>query len=144
MADAQTKSAVECRMNSPQFVIPDVVAAAEYYRDVLGFRILGYSLDSPVHAIVARDCVEIHFGKTDTGTAASPNIRRCAESRDAYIWVNDLDPLHAELRARGAKIVEPPATRVYKCYEMVVEDDLGFRLAFAIDLRCQPGAPAQS
>ena len=58
--------------------------------------------------------------------------------------MNDLDPLHAELRRRGAKIVELPATRVYKCYEMVVEDDSGFRQAFAMDLRCQPGAPAQS
>ena len=46
----------------------------------------------PVHAIVARDCVEIHFGKTDTGTAASPNIRWCAQNLDAYIWMSDLDP----------------------------------------------------
>jgi catechol 2,3-dioxygenase-like lactoylglutathione lyase family enzyme len=144
MAEAQTKSAVECTMISPQFVVPDVVAAADYYRDVLGFRILGYFLDPPVYAIVARDSVEIHFGKTDKGTPASPNIRRREGSLDAYIWVNDLDPLHAELRGRGAKIVEPPATRVYKCYEMVVEDDLGFRLAFAMDLSCQTGAPAQS
>jgi hypothetical protein len=41
--------------------VPDVVTAAEYYRDVLGFRILGYFLDPPVYAIVARDSVEIHF-----------------------------------------------------------------------------------
>jgi hypothetical protein len=35
-------------MISPQFVVPDVVAAAEYYRDVLRFRTLGYFLDPPV------------------------------------------------------------------------------------------------
>jgi catechol 2,3-dioxygenase-like lactoylglutathione lyase family enzyme len=143
MAEPQTKAAAECRMISPQFVVPDVVAAAEYYRDILGFRILGYFLDPPVYAIVARDSVEIHFGKTETGTAASPNIRRREGSLDAYIWVNDLDPLYAELRER-ARIVEPPATRVYKCYEMVVEDDLGFRLAFAMDLSSQQDAPARS
>jgi uncharacterized glyoxalase superfamily protein PhnB len=131
-------------MISPQFVVPDVVTAAEYYRDVLGFRILGYFLDPPVYAIVARDSVEIHFGRADSGTVASPNIRRREGSLDAYIWVNDLDPLYAELKERGAKIVEPPTTQVYHCYEMIVEDDFGFRLAFGMDIRSQPDASARS
>jgi hypothetical protein len=47
------------------------------------------------------------------------------------------------LKERGAKIVEPPSTRVYKCYEMVVEDNLGFRLAFAMDLSSPPPALIQ-
>jgi predicted enzyme related to lactoylglutathione lyase len=140
MSEPQTKAAVECRMISPQFVVPDVVAAAEYYRDVLGFRIRGYFLDPPIYAIVARDSVEIHFGKADIGTATSPNIRRRERSIDAYIWVNDLDPLYAELKERGAKIVEPPTTQVYKCYEMIVEDRFGFRLAFGMDISSQPDA----
>jgi hypothetical protein len=38
----------------PQFVVPDVVRTAEYYRDVLGFTILGYFLDPPVYAMVRR------------------------------------------------------------------------------------------
>lgn len=143
MAEPLTKT-VECRMISPQFVVPDGVAAAEYYRDFLGFRILGYRPDPPVYAIVARDSVEIHFGKAGTGTAASPNTRRREGSLDACIWVNDLDPLHAELRERGAKIVESPATRVYECYEMVVQDHLGFRLAFAMDISRQPDVFARS
>ena len=129
-------------MISPQFVVPDVVIAAEYYRDVLGFRILGYFLDPPVYAIVARDSAEIHFGKTDIGTPASPNIRRREGSLDAYIWVNDLDPLYAELKERGAKIVEPPTTQVYHCYEMIVEDNAGFRLAFGMDISSQPNVSA--
>jgi hypothetical protein len=58
--------------------------------------------------------------------------------------VTDLDPLHAELRERGGKIAEPPAMRVYKCYEMVVEDDLGFRLAFGMDVSSRPDAATQA
>jgi uncharacterized glyoxalase superfamily protein PhnB len=143
MAEPQTKAAVECRMIAPQFVVPDVVAAAEYYRDVLGFHIRGYFLDPPIYAIVARDSVEIHFGRADTGSAASPNIQRHAGSLDAYIWVNNLDPLYAELRERGAQIVELPTTQVYKCYEMVVEDGFGFRLAFGMDVSSQSDAPAR-
>jgi hypothetical protein len=85
-------------MIAPQFVVPDVVVAAEYYRDFLGFR----------------------------------------------IWVNDLDPLYAELRERGAKIVEPPTTQIYKCYEMVVEDGFGFRLAFGMPVSSQPDVATRS
>jgi uncharacterized glyoxalase superfamily protein PhnB len=144
MADPQTKSVVECTMIAPQFLVPDVVAAAEYYRDVLGFQIRGYFLDPPVYAIVGRDSVEIHFGRAATGSAASPNIRRREGSLDAYIWVNDLDPLCEELTKRGAKIVEPPETRIYKCYEMVVEDDFGFRLAFGMDISSRPDSSGRS
>jgi catechol 2,3-dioxygenase-like lactoylglutathione lyase family enzyme len=135
----QTNAKPEVRLTtiSPQFVVPDVVAAAEYYRDVLGFRILGYFLDPPVFAMVARDTAEIHFGKSEDGALPSPNIARRKMGLDAYIWVNDLDPLHAELKARGAKILEAPVLRVYKCYEMVVEDNFGFRLCFSMDYSLQ-------
>jgi catechol 2,3-dioxygenase-like lactoylglutathione lyase family enzyme len=88
-------------MISPQFVVPDVVRAAEYYRDVLGFRIRGYFLDPPVFAIVARDSVEIHFGRADAERPPLPNGSRRQGGLDAYIWVNDLDSLHRELKARG-------------------------------------------
>ena len=133
MAETIVKPAVRLTTISPQFVVPDVVAAAEYYRDVLGFRILGYFLDPPVFAMVARDTAEVHFGKSDNGAVPSPNVARRKLGLDAYIWVNELDPLHEELKARGAKILEPPTQRVYQCYEMVVEDNFGFRLCFSMD-----------
>src|SRR5215467_9806091 len=133
MTTSETTSSVAFRSICPQFAVPDVVAAAEYYRDVLGFQILGYFLDPPIYAIVGRDSVKIHFGKLDEGAAPAPNIRRREGSIDAYIWITDLDPLHAELQRRGAKIVQPPCLQVYQSYEMVVEDHLGFRLAFGMD-----------
>jgi uncharacterized glyoxalase superfamily protein PhnB len=133
MAEPQTKAKAKCKSVSPHFVVPDVVASAEHYRDFLGFKILSYFLDPPVFAVVARDDVVIHFGKSDDGALPSPNVRRRSIGLDAYIWVNDLDALHAELQGRGAKIIEPPAMRVYKCYELVVEDNFGFRLCFSLD-----------
>ena len=133
MLEAQTKSAASLKMISPEFVVPDVTAAAEYYRDIFGFKILSYFLDPPVYAVVERDAVEIYFGKADGGAASSPNVTRRAIGLDAYIWTNDLDALYAELQSRGAKIIERPTMRVYRCYEMVVEDNFGFRLAFSMD-----------
>ena len=138
MAEAQAGTIAKCKAVCPQFIVPDVVASAEYYRDVLGFKILGYFLDPPVFAMVARDDVEIHFGKSDNGASPSPNVTRRAIATDAYIWVNDLDALYAELKGRGAKILEPPVQRIYNCYEMVVEDNFGFRLCFSMDHSSTP------
>jgi predicted enzyme related to lactoylglutathione lyase len=138
MAEPQIKVAAKCKAICPHFVVPDVVASAEYYRDVLGFKIMGYWLDPPVFAVVARDDIEIQFGKSDNGALPSPNIVRRESSLDAYIWVNDLDALYAELQGRGAKILEPPTIRVYKCYELLVEDNFGFRLCFSMDTSSLP------
>ena len=138
MAEPEIKAAAKCKSICPHFVVPDVVASAEHYRDVLGFKIMDYWLDPPVFAIVARDNVEIQFGKSDDGALPSPNIVRRESSLDAYIWVSDLDALYAELQGRGAKILEPRAMRVYKCYELLVEDNFGFRLCFSMDTSSLP------
>lgn len=134
MADAGTQKTAKLRMISPQFVVPDVKVAAEYYRDVFGFTIVGYFWEPPVYSIVQRDDVEIHFGKADEGRSPAPNVARRAESIDAYIWVTDVDALHSELASCGAKIVEGPTKTVYNCYEIMVEDQFGFRLTFGMDL----------
>ena len=135
MATQAEKPAARLQMISPQFVVPEVVPAAEYYRDVLGFQILGYFYEPPVYSIVRRDAVEIHFGKADANADAygAPNTPHRENSIDAYIWVDDVDTLFDELKTRGANIVEPPTRREYHCYEMVVEDKFGFRLAFGMD-----------
>jgi catechol 2,3-dioxygenase-like lactoylglutathione lyase family enzyme len=137
MAEPQTKAAAKCKSICPHFVVSDVVASAEYYRDVLGFKIMGYWFDPPVFAIVARDNVEIQLGKSDDATPPSPNRVRREDGLDAYIWVDNVDALYAELQGRGAKILEPPAMRVYKCYELLVEDNYGVRLCFSMDTSSQ-------
>ena len=136
MSGERDKSTARLKMISPQFVVPDVVAAAEYYRDVLGFQILGYFYKPPVYSIIRRDAVEIHLGRADLNADASaaPNTAYREGSIDAYLWVDDVELLYGELQGRGAHIVEPPTTREYKCREMIVEDKFGFRLAFATDI----------
>ena len=139
MTGAQPKPAARLTAISPEFIVPDVVAAAEYYRDVLGFQILGYFADPPVYAMVGRDVAVIHFGKADGTVAPSPNLARRSLGIDAYIWVNDLHALNVELRERGAKIIEGPVQRIYNCLELVVDDLYGFRLVFSMD-RPHPNA----
>lgn len=112
-----------------QFVVDDVVKTAEYYRDVLGFELLGYFLDPPVYAMLARGGVEMHFGKADAAPqGSSVPFRRVGF--DAYIWVDDIQGLYDELKTAGADIVEGPVKRVYESTEVVIKDLNGFTIVF--------------
>lgn len=113
-----------------QFVVEDVVATAEYYRDILGFEILGYFAGPPVYAMVARDGVEMHFGKADCRPAdrSSTEFRRVGF--DAYIWVDDIHRLFEELKTAGADVVEGPVKRIYESTEVVIKDCNGFLIVF--------------
>jgi len=121
---------VQFRKIATQFVVEDVVETAEYYQNVLGFELLGYFLDPPVYAMLSRGNVEMHFGKADERPkdVSSTQFRRVGF--DAYIWVDDIYALHEELKAKGAKILDGPVTRVYGSTEIEVEDCNGFKLVF--------------
>lgn len=116
---------------APQLVVPDVVKTAEFYRDQLGFTILGYFADPPVFAMVARDGVEIHFGKADGDTVQLNSSVRKGIGSDVYIWVSDINALYDELAARNVEIIEGPVRRIYESVEVVVRDCNGFQLVFA-------------
>src|SRR5260221_14535075 len=85
---------------APQFVVPDVVRAAEHYRDALGFTIADYFGDPPVLAMVSRDGVEIHLGKRDTGSVV-PNGTVRGDWLDADLWAEDLGSLAHDFRGCG-------------------------------------------
>ena len=110
----------------PQFTVPDVVQTAEYYRDVLGFRIASYwdgsrtSLATeppPVFGIVGRNQIQVFFNRAD---GSPPRTGRAAWAYDAYLCVSGLEALAAELRARGAEILDGPEERSYGQRELVV------------------------
>jgi len=115
---------------APSFVVADVVATAEYYRDVLGFEILGYFGEPIVFAMVARGGVELHFGKADAEPQRT-NLELRKISSDAYIWITDVEALFQELTASGADIIAGPIRQVYDCIELEVRDCNGFKLVFS-------------
>lgn len=114
---------------APQLVVEDVVATAEYYRDVLGFEINGFWADPPVYAIVTRGGVEIHFGKAEKKGTSNSVVR--SGSFDLYVWVDDIEQLFGELIAAGGNVVEGPIKRIYESTEVVVKDLNGYVLVFA-------------
>jgi catechol 2,3-dioxygenase-like lactoylglutathione lyase family enzyme len=121
---------------SPILGVANVRRSAEYWRDVLGFSLDpddGIFAPVPtepegVYGIVKRGGVWVHF-QVRRG-APPPRGDRPPHERDLYLYVNRIDELHADLVARGAKIVQPPTVARYGILELVVEDPDGHRIAF--------------
>jgi len=119
---------------APYFLVADVVAAAEHYRDRLGFTIRGYFFeDPPVFAMVGRDGQIVMLSLIEGGRGGS-NRGHKTIAIDAYLWVDDIDALYAEFQQRQAEIVMPPTLRIYGMKELEVRDRDGYVLCFGQDV----------
>jgi len=116
----------------PQLVVRDVVETAEFYRDILGFRILGYFLDPPVYAMVEKDSAEIHFGKADGDQINTNESVRKGLGTDLYLVVSDIDKLFAVLKEGKVNFTEEKeiVTRIYGSREFSILDCNGFKITF--------------
>ena len=120
---------------APFFLVAEVVRAAEYYRDKLGFRIVGYFFEEPpVFAMVGRDDQIIMLSLMDADRGGS-NRGYKGEALDAYLWTNDIEALHAEFRQSGADILSPPQLRIYGMKELEVRDLDGYVLCFGEEIK---------
>jgi catechol 2,3-dioxygenase-like lactoylglutathione lyase family enzyme len=125
---------------APEFLVADVVKAAEFYRDGLGFTIRGYFFeDPPVFAMVGRDDQIIMLSLIETGRGGSNRTYK-REAIDAYLWVDDVDALYAEFRHKQVEIVTPPTLRSYGMKELEVRDLDGYVLCFGQDVPMTGGA----
>ena len=111
------------------FLVDDVARAAEYYREALGFEVELYRL--PEHyAYARRDGVSFHFARFE-GAGPRPNSEAVPPDMfDAYVYVDDVAGLFAEMSERGAEIVHAPVTQGYGVLEFRVRDPHGYVLAF--------------
>ena len=113
---------------APQFLVDDLEVAIAYYRDKLGF-VLDFKYDA-FYAGVTRDGLSIHL-KEAPKLAAERAHRRQNEHLDAYVAVVDVQALHQELQARGARITKPIEDRPWACVDFYVEDADGYVLCFS-------------
>lgn len=121
---------------APFLLVPDVFSTAEYYRDALGFEFEQFWGEPPRFVMVRRDGITIMLrSHADLGAdVARPNHARVPHSFDAYVWVEDVDALHAELAQRGARVLYPPCDQPHDCREFEIEDPNGYRICFGQDL----------
>jgi uncharacterized glyoxalase superfamily protein PhnB len=121
---------------SPYFIVDDVVASAEYYRDKLGFHFDRYWGEPPCFCMVQRSGIVIMLSQLPKTGLMRPNRLADPEGEawDAYIHVENADALHAEFKVRGVKIVRDLCDQFYGCRDFDVADCNGYRLCFGHDL----------
>jgi uncharacterized glyoxalase superfamily protein PhnB len=117
---------------NPYLLSSDLGSAASYYRDALGFEDqsrFGSLL------LATRGYVTIMLREAGCPAIAVSNRRRTGNSLDidAYIWVDDVDSLHAELAQRGARLLTDVYSTAHGTRELEVEDADGHVLCFAQD-----------
>ena len=120
---------------APYFVVDDVVATANYYRDTLGFEYEGFWNEPPSFCMVARDGIVIMLAQLRAG-ATRPNhvVDPERAAWDAYVWVDDVNALYAEFKSKGVKIAREIGDREYGNRDFDIEDCNGYRLCFGQDL----------
>jgi len=121
---------------APYFIVDDVVATANYYRDKLGFNYERFWGDPPEFTMVKRNGLVIMLGHLGQPGLMRPNNR--AEPGegvwDAYIWIDDADALYAEFKSKGVPIAREICDQPYGCRDFDIEDCNGYRLCFGQDL----------
>lgn len=133
MADAR----VERWSVAPYFFVPDVVSAAHFYRDTLGFSFERFWGEPPSFCMVKRGGVIIMLAQVEDSKLVRPNSLADPDAGawDAYIWVPDVRVLHAEFAGKGATIARGLCDQHYGCRDFEVLDCNGYRLCFGQPIR---------
>ena len=108
--------------SAPVLLVRDVQAAADYFRDRLGFsydRLWGEPAD---FCMVRRDGHTVMLSQAPAGTQLVPNWRVVSQMWDVYFWVDDVEAVYRELRERGATIDYELGVKPYGVKEFGVQD----------------------
>ena len=108
------------------FVVSDVGQSIEHYRDALGFKITFQYGDPMFYACLCRDDVALHL-------LAARETKRLPGNGGIYVFVRDVDRVHAELVERGAKVIKPPQDYDYGMRDFEVVDLDGNQLVFGME-----------
>jgi hypothetical protein len=71
---------------APLFLVEDVVRAAEYYRDKLGFEIGPYFLDPPVFVIVRRNDIALMLSLMEGSRGSAKMFQARRIPADSGLW----------------------------------------------------------
>lgn len=114
---------------APYFLVPDVAAAGDYYREVFGFQREYAAGNPPEFAIYSRNGSPIMLRRAPDPSLICPNERQ-GGTWDVFYWVEALDALFEELTRLGATVVYSPVVQPYGIREFAVRDPNGYVLGF--------------
>ena len=114
---------------APYFIVDDVVATANFYRDKLGFDYDRFWGDPPAFCMVGRGGITIMLRQEQGRT--HPNGE---DNWDAYVWIDDADKLRNEFAAKGVTIARELCNQEYGMRDFDILDCNGYRLCFGHDI----------
>lgn len=121
---------------SPILAVPDILAAVDYYTRILGFERDWLWKDPPVHGAVHSGNIQIQFTLRATGAEHAPGLQ-------FFLFVDEVEKLHALHVTGGAKIVSPIENKPWGLREYTVRDPWGYELRFAGPEKFQRPADAR-
>ena len=111
------------------FLVKDVLATSDYYRDKMGFDCT--LLGEPVQFCIAgRDNHHLMLAQADGENHSIPAAKTIPDMWDVYFWVDDIDSLYVELDQRGVIIDYGLKVANYGVKEIGVKDLDGYEIAF--------------
>jgi catechol 2,3-dioxygenase-like lactoylglutathione lyase family enzyme len=100
--------------------------ATDFFMNALGFR-RDFGDESDGWSWLSRDSFCVGLGECED---AAPASELGDHSYVAYVTVDDVDGLYAELVSRGAPIRTPPETKPWGMRELALETPDGHRMTF--------------
>ena len=116
--------------SAPVLLVADVVKAANYYRDQLGFSYDRFWNEPPDFCMVKRDGFIVMLAQACAGAPLTPHWKVVHHMWNAYFWCEDAEALHAEFVKRGAKIDYGLGIKPYGIKEFGIQDLDGHDIAF--------------
>ncbi len=116
--------------SAPVLLVRDVVAAANHYRDAMGFSYERFWGEPPNFVILKRDGMYVMLRQADDPKHVVPHWTVADKLWNIYFWVSDVDALHSEFVSRGAKIDYGLCNQSYGCREFGTQDLDGHDIAF--------------
>lgn len=114
---------------SPVLLVADLQRSVDYFSDRLGFECHVFG-DPPNFATAARDAAVILIAVSDEPERLVPHWQIVDKMWDAYIRVDDVDAIYAEVKARGAGIDYTIYNAPHGFREFGVQDPDGHDIAF--------------
>jgi len=115
---------------APVLLVKNVVAAANHYRDKMGFQYNRFWGEPPNFVILSRDGMQLMLKQAEDPKHVVPHWTVSNGIWNVYFWVNDVEALFKEFTERGATIDYGLCDQPYDCREFGTQDldghDIGF------------------
>jgi hypothetical protein len=111
-------------------LVKDVVAAANHYRDKMGFQYDQFMGEPPSFVMLRRDGLWLMLKQATDAKHVVPNWTLSDKLWNVYFWVDDVESLYQEFLNRGASIDYGLCTQPYGCREFGTQDVDGYDIGF--------------